>query len=199
MKLNKFLTALFATLLTCSLASAGGYKHKKKHCPNNGGSASDCRDEGSIDVFGEVPICLDLLVIDTNAEIDFENLGKVAINNRKVGQFSVDSNAADGFSLTFSSSQSGELVKVGSAGGPTQSVSYLVDLDRTGGVLGSGTAEPAVTSGLSLASPVTLDFAGTAVEPTIDLTYDVDLSVPANNSLEAGVYSDTITIQLAAL
>lgn len=187
MNLSKIATVAFAIFAIGSMAEA------RRSCEGR-----ECRSEGKFEAWGEVPICLDLAVIDTHLGPDWENLGVNTITSQKVAEFAVDSNVADGFKLTFSSAGGGRLNKIGGSGASAQHIDYLIDLDQVSGTLGAGTVEPGVMSGISLASPSELDFAGVAAEPTVDLTYDVNFSMNPK-SLEAGTYTDIVTIQLAAL
>ena len=154
--------------------------------------------QGKIYLSGEVPVFLDLTVVDTNQGIDFDQLGSIAIHDKKIGHFIIDSNAQEGFRLKISSLQNGWLVRQAGKSDQHQRIPYSLSLNRRGGVLGSRQEQTHSMQNLELSQSIELDFSGVQSGPTSKLNYDVGLSF-GKKRLQPGLYSDTITIQLLAL
>src|SRR5262245_46579734 len=98
MKTHKIAMSLLLSLTMASftaqakfgVAKAKSSSSKSSKAKPRGHSQScqtqECRDKGTIEIWGEVPICLDLEVVDISSEADFDQLGKEEISRQKVGE-----------------------------------------------------------------------------------------------------------------
>jgi hypothetical protein len=122
----------------------------------------------------------------------------------------INNNDEDGWDLTVTSLNAGKLQK-GAGGAGRELVYNNITFVGTGGTLGAGLTNPSnttrnVASGAGAGDVIgTTHFfthtqftgSGTATSATVDYTFELRISAPANTSLLSGSYRDTITLTLS--
>jgi len=123
---------------------------------------------------------------------DSANLGATDV---KIASGVINSNSTDGWKLTVTSVNNGNLVKAGFA----RKILYTnIKLDKTGGDLGAGLTDPSggsksVVSGSCVFNTATK----AATTATVDYAFELKISWSADFGLLSGTYEDTVTMTLA--
>ena len=149
---NLSLSALVAALLVAGSANAAG--------PTS----------GQIIIRGTVGSICEIGVVDYGTNLDLV----AGESNRAVGQVTETCNDADGYSVSFSSTEGGKMV------GPLGAVSaYRVNYDTI--------SDTSLTSAALIARP----------DPQWNVQHDLTVNVEGQNELPAGEYRDTVTVTIA--
>ncbi|MFT5170289.1 MAG: hypothetical protein ACI9BD_000055 [Candidatus Marinamargulisbacteria bacterium] len=151
--------------------------------------------QGNIAINATVPNIAAVAASDAGA-VALTDLGNTAYANSKIGHVVLNSNGVDGFTLTYSSTASGFLVKDGNAAAPAdEKVAYTVTLSNGSGTLGTNVTETNLTDRDSNGGAASFTAASNA-SPTHGRQYDVGIST-ASKGLVQGSYSDTLQITIA--
>ena len=149
---NLSLSALVAALLVAGSANAAG--------PTS----------GQIIIRGTVGSICEIGVVDYGTNLDLV----AGESNRAVGQVTETCNDADGYSVSFASSEGGKMV------GPLGAISaYRVNSDTI--------SDASLSSDASIARP----------DPQWNVQHDLTVNVEGQNELPAGEYRDTVTVTIA--
>lgn len=141
----------------------------------------------------------------TNLEI----VAASGLTNAVIVSGTINNNDESGWDLTVTSANAGKLQR-GAGGAGRELVYNNITLVGTGGTLGAGLTNPSnttrnVATGAGAGDVVgTTHFfthtqlagTGTATAATVDYTFELRISAPANTSLLSGTYTDTITLTL---
>ena len=150
---NASLSALIAALLVAGSANAAG--------PTS----------GQIIIRGTVGSICEIGVVDYGTNLDLV----AGESNRAVGQVTETCNDADGYSVSFTSSEGGKMV------GPLGAISaYRVNYDTL--------SDTSLSADASIARP----------DPQWNVQHDLTVNVEGQNELPAGEYRDTVTVTIAA-
>ena len=149
---NLSLSALVAALLVAGSAHAAG--------PTS----------GQIIIRGTVGSICEIGVVDYGTNLDLV----AGESNRAVGQVTETCNDADGYSVSFTSSEGGKMV------GPLGATSaYRVNYDTI--------SDTSLSSDAAIARP----------DPQWNVQHDLTVNVEGQNELPAGEYRDTVTVTIA--
>lgn len=149
---NASLSALVAALLVAGSAHAAG--------PTS----------GQIIIRGTVGSICEIGVVDYGTNLDLV----AGESNRAVGQVTETCNDADGYSVSFTSSEGGKMV------GPLGAASaYRVNYDTI--------SDTSLSSDAAIARP----------DPQWNVQHDLTVNVEGQNELPAGEYRDTVTVTIA--
>ena len=125
---------------------------------------------GQIIIRGTVGSICEIGVVDYGTNLDLV----AGESNRAVGQVTETCNDADGYSVSFSSSEGGKMV------GPLGAASeYRVNYDTI--------SDTSLSSDASIARP----------DPQWNVQHDLTVNVEGQNELPAGEYRDTVTVTIA--
>lgn len=159
------------------------------------------------------PVGGDVDPISTLSSVNYvTNLDIVAasgLNNAVIVSGTINNNDENGWDLVVTSANAGKLQR--GAGGAGRELVYTnITLVNSGGTLGVGLTNPSnttrnVATGAGAGDVIGTthffthtQFAGTgaAQSATVDYTFELRISAPANTSLLSGIYTDTITLTL---
>jgi len=150
-------------------------------------------DTDTLTIVGTVPEIAAVQI--TDSQVNLSQLGNQAYSNEKVGEVTLDSNDADGFTISYSSDMGGYLTAGGTSTSEEDSrISYTVSLSNPTGTLGDNITVGTLTEQSPVDGSVT--FAGASASPTYQRTYDIGIST-AIKGLNTGSYSDVLTITIA--
>ena len=125
---------------------------------------------GQIIIRGTVGSICEIGVVDYGTNLDLV----AGESNRAVGQVTETCNDADGYSVSFTSSEGGKMV------GPLGAVSaYRVNYDTI--------SDTSLMRDASIARP----------DPQWNVQHDLTVNVEGQNELPAGEYRDTVTVTIA--
>ncbi len=125
---------------------------------------------GQIIIRGTVGSICEIGVVDYGTNLDLV----AGESNRAVGQVTETCNDADGYSVSFTSSEGGKMV------GPLGAASaYRVNYDTI--------SDTSLSSDASIARP----------DPQWNVQHDLTVNVEGQNELPAGEYRDTVTVTIA--
>ncbi|ETR68025.1 MAG: hypothetical protein OMM_04812 [Candidatus Magnetoglobus multicellularis str. Araruama] len=160
------------------------------------GSLAYADPERQIVINGIVPAILSMEVTDTEENVDLNELGRVAYEDKIIGNIVIDSNSATGFQIDYTSANSGFLQNGIGEVASYRKIDYTVSLINAAGTLGDGTSEGT----LEKVSPTdAVSFSGNNAAPTVARSYDVAINTPIK-TLEAGSgYTDTLTLTISTI
>lgn len=158
------------------------------------------------------PVGGDVDSINTLTPVTYvTNLDIVAasgLTNAVIVSGTINNNDEHGWDLTVTSANVGKLQK-GAGGAGRELVYNNITFASTGGTLGTGLTSPGATRNVATGAGAgdvigtthfftntTFAGTGTATSATIDYTFELRISAPANTSLLSGTYTDTITLTL---
>lgn len=125
---------------------------------------------GQIIIRGTVGSICEIGVVDYGTNLDLV----AGESNRAVGQVTETCNDADGYSVSFTSSEGGKMV------GPLGAASaYRVNYDTI--------SDTSLSSDAAIARP----------DPQWNVQHDLTVNVEGQNELPAGEYRDTVTVTIA--
>jgi hypothetical protein len=150
---------------------------------------------GQLTISGTVPEIQAVQVSDTGKS-DLLQIGNQEYDKVKVGEITLDSNGATGFSLAFGSATDGYLALDGSSVADNDSkISYTVSLSNATGTLGDNVSLSGQTNANPEGGEVLFTASGTAT-PTYERQYDIGISTSIKGLVQ-GTYSDVLTITIA--
>lgn len=130
------------------------------------------------------------------------------LSNAVIVSGTINNNDEHGWDLTVTSANAGKLQK--GSGGAGREIAYNnITFAGTAGTLGTGLTNPSTTRNVATGAGAgdvvgTTHFfthtqftgTGTATAATVDYTFELRISAPANTSLLSGTYTDNITLTL---
>ena len=153
-------------------------------------------DNDTIIINAEVPEISSISV--TDGAVTLSDLGNSSYANEILGSITLHTNDPDGFTISLSSDQSGQLVRHDGSytyevADTTNAINYDITLDLASGSLPSGYSVGTLTNidpdGGSVA------FTGSSLDPVDGIQYNIEFN-SARKAIVQGDYADTLTITI---
>ena len=152
-----------------------------------------------------------LSIVGSDWTDDTDNIGVSAISDQVIGTIQVDNNDPDGYSLQFSSTNTGYLLRAGgSAALEADHIDYTIDVIDDDGTAPTYACALITTANaeqdLSLTEARTIGYADFTdseendhLNAAVNQRYDIKLSAAQKTQLLAGTYADTIAVTISNL